>query len=165
MEEKYKHCPHCGETILAEAKKCKYCGEWLESDQKEMTGKINETEEGITIDDYSGTIWNSLGRFILLSAISWLCFHFGGWHIVLGKSISKLEQLVLNNQLDLNNILQAAIGKQSDTIFNQSMMLFRINDSFYGLTMSTQYFDSLFLQWSLLGISAVALYYAVFGWD
>ena len=165
MKEEHKHCPHCGETILAEAKKCKYCGEWLEPIQSEINEKQDEVEKEKAVNEDSGAIWTGLCRFVLLSIISWLCFHFGGWHIVLGKSISKLEQLVLNNQLDLNNILQAAAGEQSDTIFNQSMLLFRINDSFYGITMSTQYFDSPFIQWAMLIMSAFALYYAISGFD
>lgn len=31
-EPSKKHCPYCGEEILAIAKKCRHCGEWLEKD-------------------------------------------------------------------------------------------------------------------------------------
>lgn len=31
--EETKHCPYCGEEILAIAKKCKYCGEWLDKEE------------------------------------------------------------------------------------------------------------------------------------
>lgn len=39
-----KHCPYCGEEILAVAKKCKHCGEWL-SDEK--PSQFNSMEGGI----------------------------------------------------------------------------------------------------------------------
>jgi RNA polymerase subunit RPABC4/transcription elongation factor Spt4 len=40
MDVNEKKCPHCGEIILAKAKKCKYCREWLEKsdEDQEMNG-------------------------------------------------------------------------------------------------------------------------------
>ena len=39
-----KHCPYCGEEILASAKKCRYCGEWLDKDAQPVA-KHESTEE------------------------------------------------------------------------------------------------------------------------
>ncbi len=45
MEEKYKHCPYCGEEILAVARKCKYCGEWLEDETVKSEVVISSSKE------------------------------------------------------------------------------------------------------------------------
>lgn len=34
-----KHCPYCGEEIMATAKKCHHCGEWLNDDNLVGTNK------------------------------------------------------------------------------------------------------------------------------
>lgn len=38
---KTKHCPYCGEEIMASAKKCRYCGEWLDKDSQPVEQRNN----------------------------------------------------------------------------------------------------------------------------
>lgn len=38
---KTKHCPYCGEEIMASAKKCRYCGEWLDKDSQPVEQRDN----------------------------------------------------------------------------------------------------------------------------
>ena len=44
-----KHCPYCGEEIMASAKKCRYCGEWLDK-EAQPAAKHESTEENKEAD-------------------------------------------------------------------------------------------------------------------
>lgn len=45
--EETKHCPYCGEEILATAKKCRYCGEWLDEQHDEAMSQQQDIREDV----------------------------------------------------------------------------------------------------------------------
>lgn len=44
MEEAKKKCPHCGNEIMASAKKCRYCGAWLDEKASETPAPANRVD-------------------------------------------------------------------------------------------------------------------------
>jgi hypothetical protein len=126
-----KRCPYCGEEILAVAKKCKHCGEMLEKEEPLGCG-------------------GRIVPFFILAGIGWALFHFGSWHLILGKKISILSQLLsagaFKKLLFVNDILSSGKLKPQNFILGENGVLLRINDGYYGFVMDTHFFDSPVIQ-------------------
>lgn len=44
-EQDSKQCPHCGQTIKADAKKCRYCKKWLNENTKTFNNNLNKIKQ------------------------------------------------------------------------------------------------------------------------
>ena len=127
-------CPYCGEEIAVEATKCKHCGEWLQEDE----------------EDGSRSIGRRISISLVLFGVGWALFHFGSWHLVLGKKINIYLQYFTTGQL-----------KQQDFILGEGGLVFRINEKYYGLAKDVHFFDSSVIQWAMLFLSLLAFIWAI----
>jgi hypothetical protein len=135
-----KKCPFCGEEIAVTAQKCKHCGEWLEQ----------------TVEKSSN--WGTrLLKSIIFGAVGWACFYFGSWHLIIGQKISLMSQYLSSGKLALQ-----------DFIWEDDGVVFRIDEKYYGFVKNSQFFDSPFIQWIMLGLSigafVMALEMLIFGY-
>lgn len=152
-----KKCPYCGEEIQTVAKKCRYCGKWINQPQVLDTnttkdnadnGKttsvtkqekaVNKKTDSLKKNKKNSIFHKIVSVFLLRVGIGWLLFHFGGWHIVLGKELSLLAQLILDTR---------------DLIFEKFGVLVRINNTYYGVINDDRYFDSPIIQWIMLALA------------
>lgn len=54
-KERVKHCPYCGEEILAVAQKCKHCGKWLKIEKQPCPVCLNEVDISDEVCPYCKT--------------------------------------------------------------------------------------------------------------
>ena len=146
-----RECPYCGEEILATAKKCKHCGEWLEEDIQ-AEGENEDSGEAIKEDDKQSRgaqLFFGLLIVAVMFLVGFLLFKYGGWEIIWGKSKSETTVWLLKEVGQLNITLTDV----KNFIFNANGVLIRVNDGFYGLMRSVEYFDSPIIQWIMLVLS------------
>ena len=71
-----RHCPACGEEILATARKCKHCQEWLDGHSPQavtLTGPPVVTEQ--TSKAWKGT--QLAGAILAIVGVIWVCATVG----------------------------------------------------------------------------------------
>lgn len=134
-------CPACGEEILTTAKKCKHCGEWV-GNQSNPTPEDSDSKE-TKAEEKPTSIGDRIGNAAIFSGISVALFYFGSWYLAVGYEFNNLA------------IRLAKPGM----IFNDYCFVFRIGSKYYGFMRGVRFFDSPFIQWAMLTISAI-----VFGW-
>ncbi len=64
-----KHCPYCGEEILASAKKCRYCGEWLDKDAQPVAKHENKEDDKHEPSKVPAMVIMGMATFIALFLI------------------------------------------------------------------------------------------------
>jgi hypothetical protein len=86
----------------------------------------------------------------VLAGVGWALFHFGSWHLIWGQKISIMLQYLSTGKL-----------KMKDFIWDETGVVLRINEKYYGFAKDAHFFDSPFIQWAMLGSALVAFYYAI----
>lgn len=87
--------------------------------------------------------------FVIFCLIGWGIFHFGGWHLILSKKVSAIEQLKWVRS-DAEILERLFLNKQSDMIMDEHSVLVRVNKSYYGFLCDKRFFDSPVIQWIML---------------
>jgi uncharacterized Zn-finger protein len=142
-----KNCPYCSEEILETAEKCIHCNEWLV--------EVDETEHETEYENkYDFSFFRRVAKSLIIAGVGLGLFHFGSWHLVLGKKVSALQQF-------LQFLKTWQLKLEQDFILDYYTILIRINDSYWGFARDTYFFDSPVLQWIMLGLSIGALVWAL----
>jgi len=147
-EQGVKKCPHCGEEILGTAAKCKHCNEWLV--------KVDEDTED---EEPSSIFFNRILIPLIYAGIGGALFYFGSWKLVIGKKISLADQFI--SSLFSGKNLSLEDLKLKDLIWEDSGILLRIDEKYYGFAQDARFFDSPIIQWAMLGVSIFAFFYAL----
>ena len=78
---------------------------------------------------------------LVLIIISFILFYYGSWRIL-------LSDFLINS-------------KGKDFILDNNSIAFKLDESYYGFYRDTTFFNSVFLQWGMLGIAITTSYYSI----
>lgn len=155
-----KKCPCCSEDILSTAKKCKYCGEWIDDEIDNQ--KLEDGSEEVGLKNYIVRLLEALFGYLL--------FYFGGWHFITDFSAKALTKLGFSEGFMLkewggqimNSVGSLLLGEKPSFLWGKHSLLIRIDDSYYGFICGKNFFDSPFIQWTMLGIAIYCIIDAAF---
>lgn len=102
--------------------------------------------------------------FIVIIAIGWVLFFFGGWHVSLSKKADDVAKIYLMNleskdnpeMEDLEYIVD--MEDRPSGVMNTYSVLVKVGKSYVGFIRDTRFFDVSFINWAMLIISLLVFY-------